>query len=124
MIFSEYHIKLIRICQVQRLEGYKLESEKTRVKLQKHEDVEWIRFLNFYFYLDRINQSPLKLRPGMQDYQEFFACGEGLSAEGRIILTILLILSKLFSYRKNPFLFFNLVSYLIRLDARGQRPRL
>jgi hypothetical protein len=76
---------------------------------------------NFYFYLDRINQFSLKLRPGMQDYQEFFACSEGLSAEGRIILTILLILSKLFSYKKNPFLFFNLVSYLIRLDARGHR---
>jgi len=41
------------------------------------------------FILDRINQSSLKLRPGMQDYQELFACGEGLSAEGRIILTIL-----------------------------------
>jgi len=31
-----------------------------------------------------------------QDYQEFFACGEGLSAEGRIILSILLILSNYF----------------------------
>ena len=37
---------------------------------------------DFYFYLDRINQSSLKLRPGTQDYQEFFACGEGLSAGG------------------------------------------
>jgi len=48
------------------------------------------------FILDRINQSSLKLRPGMQDYQEFFspaARALGLSAEGRIILTILLILS-------------------------------
>ena len=62
---------------------------------------------NFYFYLDRINQSSLKLRPGMQDYHKFFACGEGLSAEGRIILTILLILSKLFNFKKNPFLFFS-----------------
>jgi len=58
----------------------------------------------------------------LQDYQEFFACGEGLSAEGRIILTILLILSNYFFKKKNPFLFFKLiVSYLIRLDARGQR---
>jgi hypothetical protein len=40
--------------------------------------VEWIRFLLFLF-LDRINHSSLKLRPGMQDYQKFlFACGEGL----------------------------------------------
>jgi len=58
-----------------------------------------------FFYFDRINQSSLKLRPGMQDYQRFFAYGEGFSAEGRIILTILLILSKLFSYKKNPFLY-------------------
>ena len=79
---------------------------------------------DFYFYLDRINQSSLKLRPGTQDYQEFFACGEGLSAEGRIILTILLILSNYFLLKKNPFLFLKLiVSYLIRLDARGQRRR-
>jgi len=53
--------------------------------------------INFYFYLDRINQSSLKLRPGMQDHQNFFACGEeDLSAEGRIILAILLILSNYF----------------------------
>jgi len=38
--------------------------------------VEWIRFLLFLF-LDRINQSSLKLRPGTQDYLDFFACGEG-----------------------------------------------
>jgi len=74
--------------------------------------VEWIRFLLFLL-LDRINRSSLKLRPGMQDSQEFFACGEDLSAEGRIILTILLILSKLFSYKKNPFLFFQLIKFLI-----------
>ena len=67
----------------------------------------------FYFYLDRINQSSLELRPGTQDHQKFFACGEGLSAEGRIILTILLILSKLFSYKKNPFLFFQFIKFLI-----------
>jgi len=36
----------------------------------------------------------------MQDYQEFFACGEGLSAEGRIILAILLILSNYFLFKK------------------------
>jgi len=42
------------------------------------------------FILDRISQSSLKLRPGMQDYQEFFSpAARGLSAEGRIILTIL-----------------------------------
>ena len=34
-------------------------------------------------FLDRINQSSLKLRPGTQNHQEFFAGGEGLSAEGR-----------------------------------------
>jgi hypothetical protein len=51
--------------------------------------VEWIRFLLFLF-LDRINQSSLKLRPGMQDYQKFFSpAARGLSAEGRIILRIL-----------------------------------
>jgi len=66
----------------------------------------------FNFYLDRINQSSLKLRPGTQDHQELFACGESLSAEGRIILTILLILSKLFSCKKNPFLFFQLIKFL------------
>jgi len=36
-----------------------------------------------FFYLDRINRI----------IRNFFACGEGLSAEGRIILMILLILS-------------------------------
>jgi len=47
--------------------------------------VEWIRFLLFLF------------RQDLQDYQEFFspvACG--LSAEGRITLRILLILSNYF----------------------------
>ena len=40
--------------------------------------------------LDRINQSSLKLRPGMQDYQEFLPpAARGISAEGRIILMIL-----------------------------------
>jgi len=38
--------------------------------------VEWIRFLSFLF-LDGINQSSLKLRPGMQDYQEFFRLRRG-----------------------------------------------
>jgi hypothetical protein len=55
-------------------------------------------FIVFYF-LDRINRI----------IRFFFACGEGLPAEGRNILTILLILSKLFSYKKNPFLFFQLI---------------
>jgi len=41
-------------------------------------------------------------------------CGEGLSAEGRIILSILLILSKLFSYKKNPFLLVQLIKFFIR----------
>jgi len=41
---------------------------------------------DFYFYLDRINRI----------IRNFFACGEGLSAEGRLILTILLILSNYF----------------------------
>jgi hypothetical protein len=50
------------------------------MKLQIDDGMEWIPFL-FLF---------------RQDYQEFFACGEGLSAEGRIILTILLILSNYF----------------------------
>jgi len=55
--------------------------------------VVWIRFLLFLF-LDRISQSSLKLRPGTQDYQEFFPpAARGLSVEGRNILTILLILS-------------------------------
>ena len=31
----------------------------------------------FIFYLDRINQSSLKLRPGTQDYQEFFRLRRG-----------------------------------------------
>jgi len=58
--------------------------------------VEWIRFLLFLF-LDRINQSSLKLRPGTQNYREFSSpAAMGLSAEGRIILTILLILSNYF----------------------------
>jgi hypothetical protein len=57
-------------------------------------------------------------RQDYQDYQEFFACGEGLSAEGRIILTILLILSNYFFNEKNPFLFSNyMVSYLIKPAA-------
>jgi hypothetical protein len=57
------------------------------MKLQINEGMEWIRFI-FLFRQDE------------QDYQEFFACGEGFSAEGRIILSILLILSKLFSLKK------------------------
>jgi hypothetical protein len=47
-------------------------------------DVEWIRFLLFSF------------RQDYQDHQDFFACGERLSAEGRIIHTIRLILSNYF----------------------------
>jgi len=48
-------------------------------------------------FLDRINQSSLKLRPGMQDCREFFSpAARGLSAEGLIILKILLILSNYF----------------------------
>jgi hypothetical protein len=31
----------------------------------------------FYIYLDWINQSSLKLRPGTQDYQEFFRLRRG-----------------------------------------------
>jgi len=70
---------------------------------------------NFYFYLDRINRI----------IRNFFACGEGLSAEGRNILTILLILSRLFSYKKEsiPFISTDKVFYSIKLDARGQRLR-
>ena len=45
---------------------------------------------DFYFYLDRI----------IRIIRNFFACGEGLSAEGRIILTILLILSNYFLYKR------------------------
>jgi len=53
--------------------------------------------LDFYFYLDRISQSSLKFRPGTQDYQDFFSpAARSLSAEGRLILTILLILSNYF----------------------------
>jgi hypothetical protein len=37
------------------------------MKLQIDEGM-WNGF-DFYFYLDRINQSSLKLRPGMQEYQ-------------------------------------------------------
>jgi len=47
--------------------------------------MEWIRFLLFLF------------RQDLQDYQDFFSpAASGLSAEGRIILTILLILSRYF----------------------------
>jgi len=56
----------------------------------------WNGFEFLFCFLDRINQSSLKLRPDMQDYQKFFACGEGFSAEGRIILKIMLILSNYF----------------------------
>jgi hypothetical protein len=45
----------------------------------------WNGFYSYY-YLDRINRI----------IRNFFACGEGLSAEGRIILKILLILSNYF----------------------------
>jgi hypothetical protein len=45
------------------------------VKLQKDEGM-WNGF-DFYFFLDRMNQSSLKLRPGTQDYQEFFRLRRG-----------------------------------------------
>jgi len=45
---------------------------------------------DYYFYIDRINRI----------IRNFFACGEGISAEGRIILTILLILSNYFLYKR------------------------
>jgi hypothetical protein len=49
--------------------------------------VEWIRFLLF---LDRIDQSSLKLHFGTQDYWELFSpAARGFPAEGRIILMIL-----------------------------------
>ena len=58
------------------------------MKLQIDEGM-WNGF-DFYFYLDRIYRI----------IRNFFACGEGLSAEGRIILTILLILSNYFLYKR------------------------
>jgi len=45
------------------------------MKLQKDKGM-WNGF-DFYFYLDRINQSSLKLRPGTQDYQEFLRLRPG-----------------------------------------------
>jgi hypothetical protein len=57
----------------------------------------WNGFDFYYFYLDRINHSSLKLRPGTQDFYEFFSpAARGLSAEGRMIL---LILSHYFLFR-------------------------
>jgi len=83
----------------------------------------WIGFDFYFLFLFR------------QDYQEFFACGGGLSAEGRIIKKILHARAKLqrrlvnpvqlFSFKKESIPLFSnyMVSYLIRLDARGQRLR-
>jgi len=56
-----------------------------RMKLQIVEGM-WNGLDFYYFYLDRIYRI----------IRNFFACGEGLSAEGRNILTILLILSNYF----------------------------
>ncbi|CAB1076809.1 hypothetical protein D1AOALGA4SA_4606 [Olavius algarvensis Delta 1 endosymbiont] len=52
----------------------------------------------FDFYLFRQDLPVFApLRPGTQDYQDFFSpAARGLWAEGRIILTILLILSHYF----------------------------
>ncbi len=59
------------------------------------------------FYSNRINRI-VKI---------FFACGEGPSAEGRIILIILLILSDFFLKNKNPFLFFfQNIEFLFRFN--------
>jgi hypothetical protein len=78
------------------------------MKLQIDEGLEWIRFL-FLF------------RQDYQDYQGFFACGEGLSAEGYPNDPVNPV--QLFSLKKNPIPLFSnyIVSYLIRLDARGRR---
>jgi len=53
----------------------------------------------------------------MQDYQEFFACARASRPKAGINLTILLILSKIFSYKKESIPLFSTykVSYLIRL---------
>jgi hypothetical protein len=45
------------------------------MKLQIDEGM-WDGF-DFYFYLDKISQSSLKLRPGMQHIRNFFDCSEG-----------------------------------------------
>jgi len=56
------------------------------MKLQKD---MWNGF-DFYFYLDRINQSSLRYAPARRIIRIFSPAAKGLSAEGRIILTILL----------------------------------
>jgi hypothetical protein len=61
------------------------------MKLQR-KYVEWIRFILFLF-LDRINRI----------IRNFSPAARGLSAAGRLILTILLILSNYFLKHKNPF---------------------
>jgi len=55
--------------------GCFLAGGRAHMKLQKDKGM-WNGF-GFYSYLDRINQSSLKLRPGTQDYQGFFCLRRG-----------------------------------------------
>jgi hypothetical protein len=51
----------------------------------------WNGFDFYFFYLDRIYQSSLRYAPAGRIIRIFSPAARGFSADGRIILTILLI---------------------------------